>query len=259
MRWVWLALLVAVPASGQNIRGTVAPLTGGPPAALAAACGPGPVDADVCYLTWDVSLTERATDATQPCIPQCVLIAVTPTPAAAAAMTYRVRNVGGPNTFLGPRVLSGVTCDTQTCRSLPLGTFLPELRQGGSWSIGLTRERLPQFQESTESAAVMFTTLNAGGPPPPPPPPSCTCPYVTPIGQLTPLSCGQVRSGKNAFPSISRNDQLLSMWMELKLRKVSPTQVQMDATCVGPPPVLPVEPAARPVPRARPVRVRDEV
>lgn len=67
----------------------------------------------------------------------------------------------------------------------------------------------------------------------PPPPEVFACAYVTPDGTPMPLRLGETKSGVNGFPSLVRNDQLLSMGMELTLRKTSATTVRMDATCVG--------------------------
>lgn len=171
-----LLLLWAVPATAQTFVGKVVRLEPGPAVRLSQA-GIDPINPSTAYLAWDFSPTETADDATLPC---CTRIPLTPTPAIAAAMTYRLRSVAAPNVFNGTRILSGVTCDLTGCRTPPLMTFMPEAAQGGSWSIVLTRELLPRFHESTSSEPLAFTTFNGGGPPPPPP--LATCPF-TPLNQ----------------------------------------------------------------------------
>jgi hypothetical protein len=100
------------------------------------------------------------------------------------------------------------------------------LTPGISWAVSISLVNV--VGESLRSLPPL-QLVTAGAPPPPP----VTCPYVTPAGVLTPLQFGEVREGINAFPSIARNDQLLSMGMELTLRKESSTTVRMKATCVG--------------------------
>jgi hypothetical protein len=179
MRALWLATVLLVmgsPAPAQTIRDKVASLTSGPRVMLSQA-GIDPVNPNTAYLEWDFDSTEMVSDATQPCIPSCQPILVTPTPAVAAAMTYRLRSTAAPNVaFTGIRIIQGVTCDFTSCRTPPLSTYIPELRQGGSWAITLSRALPPRVLESASTDPVTFTTLNGGGPPPPPP--LATCDFV---------------------------------------------------------------------------------
>lgn len=64
-------------------------------------------------------------------------------------------------------------------------------------------------------------------------PPACTCPYITPAGVTQTLTCGDIKSGPNVYPTNARNDQLLDMGMKLTIEKIGPVTVQVSAVCVG--------------------------
>jgi len=172
MRWVSLALLLVAaqaspvraqclpPACVNNIAGKVFALADGPPVVLAQA-SPGPfTDPRTAYLMWDFDPTELVLDATAP--PGSPPILAAPTPAAAAALTYRALG----NFANQPIVIPGVTCAGTSCRTPPLATFLPELLKGGTFPIYVTRAGPPRFLESVASNPVTATTLADGAPVP---------------------------------------------------------------------------------------------
>jgi hypothetical protein len=141
------------------------------------------------------------------------------TPADMSAITGRVYINAEPAI-----TATGISCDATVCKMPWPSALATRLRAPGVfWSVQLA---LVNTQgESLKSLPPLILTTAVL--------PGVTCPYVTPAGVLTPLQLGEFREGINAFPSITRNDQLLSMGMELVLRKDSATTVRMRATCVG--------------------------
>ena len=185
-----LLLLVAGSASAQclppacvnNIAGKVLMLAGGSAGVrlVSVQVDPAaPIDPTTAYLAWDFDPTETAQDANAngglPCptpfenILTCSLL--TPTPLDAALMTYRVSTLDS-STVISPTVImvANVNCSPAMCWTPPLIRILPNLGNGGSFVLRLSRETLPRFHESAWSEPVSFRTLGAEDPPPPPPP-----------------------------------------------------------------------------------------
>jgi hypothetical protein len=158
------------PACVNNIVGKILMLESGPPGLQlrAEVAVDGTIDPATASLHWNFDPDYLFEDATQ--APGTPPIPFTPNAAAAAAMTYRISTELGASVISRTVILpANVTCSQALleCWTGPLINSIPNLNTGGTFTLRLSWEHLPQFHESTWSDPVTFTVT--GGVPVPVP------------------------------------------------------------------------------------------
>ncbi len=173
-----LMILSASPLSAQwvspiasknlGVGGAVSPIGTGSLGLQIVGAATSPVDPSMIQLGWDFSPVETWYDPNDP--PGSLPRILTPTPADAAALTYRM-SLGDAHGFppIGGSdlVAMGVTCSDSGCHTpANLLQYFPQLKQGGIWTIRLTRAKYPTGNESAYSETAPFETLGGQLPPP---------------------------------------------------------------------------------------------
>jgi len=215
------------PACEGNIAGKIHMLQPGPFAvSLQGEVEPGgTLDPTRASLHWTFDPTYLFADATQP--PDAPPILMTPDAFAASSMTYRAQ-IQNAQTGTASVIINNVTCDQALleCWTGPLLSALPGLSNGGTFTVSLSWEKLPQFHQSTWSAPVLFTVLG-GQPPPPPPGVNCVpgewsawSPWVPQEPQVVPPMLIRMRTreilapasggGADCFPLLQTETMLLT-------------------------------------------------